>query len=513
MDANCNVIPRARKSRKRADEEKKQRAEAVEEKQVADEQKQVSHEQKQRREEAVEEKRLAHEEKREAKAKDIVRRFVDKTRKNVQKKKSDERKKKLKAAEVIQRFIAKTKHIRRAEFLKAVCSDSGVCLAFGTERAKIKKHFNGFVNFDYVKSITPIGAVSVNGFIRDIRYVHGQYVANAILKSSANEIADNLLYEYIVGKALNEYIDHYPCFVETYGCFNYESETDWTNMKFNPTVDILKNKLKLVSQGDIDLNNFAKEACAKPTNISILIQHFKGVKSVQDMVSNKSFRDHELLNVLLQVYIPLSILQDKFTHYDLHGNNVLLYEPVKDGYIHYHYHLSPNTIDFKSKYIAKIIDYGRSYFNKSAAVNSKKIYDNVCKESECKTTCGDEKGFEWFNNRYLDESYWISSQQRNKSHDLRLLNILKEDGNIGYNTTRANVLNIVQYAHNYGTPELNNSGLPFSINNVEDAKTQIIECMLKIKGSIGYLDVYSDASKKIGDLHIYLDKPMRFVKA
>ena len=71
-----------------------------------------------------------------------------------------------------------------------------------------------------------------------------------------------------------------------------------------------------------------------------------------------SFMNHELLYILYQIYAPLSILSDSFTHYDLNTNNVRLYIPEPKKHIEYHYHYPDRVVKFNSKYIVKIIDYG-----------------------------------------------------------------------------------------------------------------------------------------------------------
>jgi len=115
-----------------------------------------------------------------------------------------EKDKKTRAREIIGRFMKKTKHRRKAMFLRAVCLDSGVCLAFGTYANEIKKHFGGFVHFEYAKApIKRIGVPSQNGFINEIQYEHRGYKSYAILKSSMKKTADNLMYEYLVGQYVN----------------------------------------------------------------------------------------------------------------------------------------------------------------------------------------------------------------------------------------------------------------------------------------------------------------------
>jgi len=81
-----------------------------------------------------------------------------------------------KERELIQKFMIKHRHKIRFEYLKAICSDSGVCIAFGRESEKIKDFFNGFVNFDFiVKPIKKIGEPSTNGFVHEIKYEREGY--------------------------------------------------------------------------------------------------------------------------------------------------------------------------------------------------------------------------------------------------------------------------------------------------------------------------------------------------
>jgi len=94
-------------------------------------------------------------------------------------------------------------HKRRAFFLKAVCSNSGVCLAFGKETAKINQHFD-FASFNYMTKATTFGEYSANAFVKLIEYQNEGYLANAILKSSIKSTSDNLYYEYLVGQFINK---------------------------------------------------------------------------------------------------------------------------------------------------------------------------------------------------------------------------------------------------------------------------------------------------------------------
>jgi hypothetical protein len=101
------------------------------------------------------------------------------------------------------------------------------------------------------------------------------------------------------------------------------------------------------------------------------------------MLKIDGFIDNDLINVLYQIYMPLSTIANEFTHYDLHKGNVVIYEPKKGYYIDYTYILNDETkVEFKSRYIAKIIDYGRSFFDdptkQDATGSSKSIKKIIC---------------------------------------------------------------------------------------------------------------------------------------
>jgi len=428
---------------------------------------------------------------------------------------------------VIQRFMNKTKHRRKAMFLRAVCLDSGVCLAFGNYNNEIKKHFGGFANFEYATApIKRIGSPSANGFINEIQYDHRGYKAYAVLKSSVRPGADNLMYEYMVGQYVNKLNKRFPCFVETYGYYIYDDKMKvntkgvWTflkDSKVTANMDTIKKGLLLQKTTD-----YAK-ACKQSKLLAILIQHLKGIVPIRDRFRSPRFVTYELANVLFQIYMPFAMISSSFTHYDLHHENVNVYEPEKDSYIHFHYHMDGGQeYSFKSKYIAKIIDYGRSYFkDEETGVDSKKIYTDLCKEPKCKPECGINKGFSWLANSPVpSSSYWIISQKRNKSHDLRLLNEVKIG--IKANTTDQylsnglkSVLQILKYDKHYGTPEMT-QGFPNAIQNVYDAALALGNIISLPEQIQQNEDIYRGKTK-LGDLHIYCGKdnttPMRFVKA
>jgi len=437
------------------------------------------------------------------------------------------------AAKTVGKFINKTGSKRKAVFLNTICPDSGVCIAFGKERNKILDFFNGFTTFEYLKGVKAIGSDSVNGFVKELEYEHGGYKAYAILKSSRNKIADNLIYEYFVGLYLNKLAEKVPCFIETYGHFRYKPdryfESDMFRENFKnekPGFTDLKKILIPHEPGKIDHGN----SCEDSINQCILIQHVKGAKTIADKVF-KDVPDHDFimndfLYVIYQVYYALAKFSTVFTHYDLHPDNVVLYKPVEGKYIQFHYYLSPNEppLSFKSQYIAKIIDYGRSYISTYRKYNSKTYYDKLCAIESCNydnEECGDESGYGWLVPPPTKDNYYICSSVNNPSHDLRLLNDLfpempwnKEPfkSNLRIRSIIKNILGRIRYEDKYGTPPVTGKGYGPVIDDVADAEIHIRRAVLMADQNQANNDYYS-GMEKLGDLHVYGNKPMKFIPA
>jgi hypothetical protein len=408
--------------------------------------------------------------------------------------------KKTRAARTLKNFMFRKKHKITAEFLKHICSDSGVCIAFGTKSDKIKKFFNNFTNFDYAVNRRRIGAPSNNGFIYEIEYKHQNYFAHAILKSSVRTDSDNLMYEYKVGQTVNRFNKHFPCFVETYGVYKYNTDAGWRNSQNGISINKLQNILTQYPRTDY------KDSCINSRYISILIQHIKDAPTIHSKSVSQEFKENDLLYCLYQIYYTLSMLSNDFTHYDLHSNNVLLYKPVNGKYIQYHYHLPDGTIvSFKSRYIVKIIDYGRSYVNGSMV-----DYKQICRIKECEPNCGYSKGYSWMSPKH--HPYSINSSLLNKSHDLRLMNLVKQT--IGISIQLRDIIDRVVYNSEYGTPSNPTMGYPNRINNVMDAE-RLLRDMVLDPYEIQQNTLYHDASfTKLGDLHVHgLLQEMEYIPA
>ena len=419
---------------------------------------------------------------------------------------------------------------KRALFLNTICSDSGICLAFGKEDAKIKRFFDGFNTFTYTQPvIRRVGAVSANGFVNMLEYNRSNYRSHAILKSSTKTNGDNLYYEFLVGYYfINNQKRKFPCFVETYGLFKYIDVDKWKDMQ-TENKNISNLNTYLISLDKHDPGNISK-SCENSKLMTVLIENIKGAKTVNDMLKDPKFVEFDLIGVLFQVYAPLSHLAREFTHYDLHTSNVLVHCPFNENkYIMFHYHLqNGETITFKSKYIAKIIDYGRSFYtNKPGSqlspndfnYSSKKVIEKVCTIAECNkgnTKCGKNLGYQWLTYPSKSNNFFISAKTNNISHDLRFLNIVykvfqklnTKKGPIGF---LVNLFNKIIYSGTYGTQQIETRGYKIgnnynnkTINNVYDAFDAIMESiripMEKIRN-----DEYYKYHTKVGDLHIYFD--------
>ena len=461
-------------------------------------------------------------------AEKVIQRFL------LKHKKSDKTLKNTKATEKIQRFMRRTTQKRRARFLKAICKDSGVCIAFGTENKKINDFFNHFINFDFVKRIKRIGMPSENGFVNEIEYKKYNYLAHAVLKSSTSERADNLAYEYLVGQFINKKTNQFPCFLETHGLYQYTAEYKWHHVKNTKLIqgNVLKDSLQLMDDFDAGI------ACQNSKFLAILIQHIKNAETLGSFLEknnvNLPFLANELTAVLYQIYFPLSKMASEFTHYDLHTNNVLLYTPVKGKYIHYHYHFSDKiVVEFYSTYIAKIIDYGRSYFKDGVNSSTKLVDDELCPNSDCDPNCGEDYGFYWLDKNKSAQNYFINSYQNNQSHDLRLMRtadislqeqikpmIQQLKTNVYYQTyiePIANLLKKTKYGVGiknendkfYGTKPNLTPGIPNYINNVKDAEKGL-RTILTNSDYKKLLQSNIQNKEKLGDLHVYHDRHMRF---
>lgn len=360
----------------------------------------------------------------------------------------------------------------RTYYLKGMCSDSGVCIAFDKEMDKIKKYFDNFTNFSLVNTdeIVKIGGDSVNGSVWLLPYEKNEYKSEAIMKiphkSKTTHQNDNVVFEYINGNFLNQLNDYFPCLVLSYGLFS----TNTTSKSGFPNT---LNNYNYINYGSTKKKDLIGNSCNNPTSFSILVQYFKDSVTMNDYLKNKNgvYDFEELIKCLFQIYFFLHNTRETFTHNDLHTNNVLMYEPVKGKKIHYTYTLEcGETIEFTSSFMPKIIDYGRCY-----TLYSKPLYPLLCKVCN---NCGISEGYTFFKNNHPNNlPQHMSSLYPNVSQDLRLYVGVQQQ------IKNKHTLKPCLFEKQFGTPAItqNDSGYGKYIGNVTDCYHELINELKKIK--------------------------------
>lgn len=341
-----------------------------------------------------------------------------------------------------------------------------------------------FNTFKYIKSIKKLtdDEDSQNGFICDLTYARHNIEGHAILKCSQRRRADNLVYEYWAGLFVNNLVKKYPCFLETYGLFQFKNERSWRYISSTPKGDNIQNmgEFELVCQPPKNCN--VDDLCVRAKHYSVLIQYIEqptGYGEFLKTILQESFHKRlsgqdkfDLMTTLHTVYYTLSSLQPEFTHYDLHQNNVVIYKPFGDQkQIRYIYHLKDGTsLTYCSEYMTKILDYGRAYF----AGNGRYI-KFVRSHPNCnsgKEEYGDDSGFEFHTFPTCDGAgYWICPSQPSASHDLRLL---KHVQGILQDMKNSPLDRQIKYDHMFGTPSIKSStdGQITSVTHAHDFLAQ-----------------------------------------
>jgi hypothetical protein len=182
-----------------------------------------------------------------------------------------------------------------------------------------------------------------------------------IIKTSQNNKADNLAYEYLVGEWLNQYTSKYDCFLRTYTLYYTDTQTIYQTSKYTKIKNLLENRDKKIKNlaktyknTSQDVGDIRSIICGPHTNL-LLVQEFVKGRTFYDYLTEKTLSEHDILCILYQIYYPLSQLVEKdFYHGDLHVKNVLIKEvPYKNTY---------NGFKINCNYRAYMIDYGRSIY-------------------------------------------------------------------------------------------------------------------------------------------------------
>ena len=302
--------------------------------------------------------------------------------------------------------------------LKMLCVKDKDCL---DSHPHIMNSIFDFLNFSKVVELKRIGAASANGFVHRLTYkgvlktpIPEHVETYTILKSSANEISDNLSYEYFAGLFVNSCDKLYPCFLHTYGMFKYTSKSSWSTAARTQFLDEERIQsehyfanLKL----ECSINCLdAIKICEEHERYALLLQYIEDPISLHTYIHSPTAQGYDLMCILFIVYMALDKVKHSFTHYDLHSNNILLFTPYgNDKYIEYTYHLEDGTdLRFSTIFAVKIIDYGRSYYE-----GNDKYFMKL--DHECGTKELQSIGFDY---HYMCDDYYICSRKLNVSSKL-----------------------------------------------------------------------------------------------
>lgn len=408
-----------------------------------------------------------------------------------------------------------------------VCGNGGFCHSFNkTGSEDLKRIFNGYTDFDLINKHEKLNE-GANGAVEKIVYKKNDLKSVAILKTSLKNNADNLVYEYIVGKCfINRIKNCFPCFCETYALYS-------SFKGFGKDDRRMKNTIMT--------DELLKVSCSNPSQFAVLTEYVESEKTLYSLFRNKKDSDEKILYCMFQVYFALAALRKNFTHYDLHASNVIVYEPKPGHYIEYKYEFSDNTtVSFKSRYCVKIIDYGRCFFdntnlfgyktNASISANRKdepvdsnafvsppspsfmssrvlheklKTFRQECLlEGKKEGYYGEDiNGYTFYFKEKRTESDWrntlrINFDNKNESYDLKLFENIYGNKDVQY---QLNGWEILKSGLLRGSFERND------VSNVYDACQLLAERIKQPKETYENNAMYPSEFNKIGELIVYSD--------
>lgn len=246
------------------------------------------------------------------------------------------------------------------------------------------KKFKFFKDFKLISDCRIIGAGNGSfGNLLNVELTQKNGHKRQIAMKLYNGKGPNLLYEYKVGLFLNRIGLRFPCFIETFHLHAFESENiakefailfkEFAESKSKEFAG--KEKLLSVLQHPrhvpkTQITNYCKE----PNRLAITLQLLMNGKTLFEFYeifyknnNLQRFLETELFIVLFQVYGPLASLHDKYTHYDLHENNVMLATMPK---MNFHYHYNQKWLSFSCNNVVKMIDYSFGYYYDTHQNNS-----------------------------------------------------------------------------------------------------------------------------------------------
>ena len=332
-----------------------------------------------------------------------------------------------------------------------ICVDPQSCAATGRRVREITNLFR-FTDLSGVTKIHRVGKTSNNAGVYCLTYSKDvgstTYIAYAVLKTTLDLRSDNLAYEYAIGLYINGLIERdFPCFLQTYGLYRYESSEAKGRSRITPLDGLRQIKLNV------------GESCDYNDRQALLIQYLPHAKLLEEFKFDAAFVRNDLVKILYQAYAVLAYLAQEFTHYDLHSGNMMIYEMQAPRQFYY------GPVAFTSKFLTKIIDYGRCYGPPSTSMKHR-----ACAECD---VCGRTRGY-WFTGDFREADFHIDAAQPNYSHDLIYLKHLKKDWGAKIKLVHPalyDVLRRVRHDYTYGTLPRESDGT--HVNNVMDAAREL----------------------------------------
>ena len=279
------------------------------------------------------------------------------------------------------------------------CSNINVCLNFGFANKQIIEFLSTLKHLKVINKIAKLTSQNRNGIIHTLTSHYREFTCNSILKSykindvtskEKNYTNDNLLYEFLIGKSINNF-KITPNFIETLNLYKYNSKM--SHRIFIKTTDkdlstsYLAENLSIIKQEEIErsLPDIIKDSCSNPELYCVESLYVSSMRPLHSFSSFQtpdftSFWEQYAITTLFQTYSTLFYYRNIFSHNDLHPQNVLC--AYDENYIFRFVYTQTNLrkqILFYSPYLVKIIDYGRCVVKET----SDYLFSEIIKHTEC----------------------------------------------------------------------------------------------------------------------------------
>ena len=417
------------------------------------------------------------------------------------------------------------------------------------------EYFQNLKNYNSMVKRLDTDLTNSNGFIYKLNYVaSSKQIYSVILKTTQHQESDNLVYEYLVGQCIYEYSKYYPCFAKTYLIGMFLDTAKYNTFMRQSISKPLDTYIKPIDPRNIE--NLVINGCKFNEFLTLFTQYIPFKYNFNDYLKNFTYRDnvlkkwvlrnefifklYEITVILHMVYQLLSSFADKFTHYDLHMENIILVEVPDNNFIHTVFHYPDGRVlHYNMCYIPVIIDYGHCFVNckqiNESLANSEEIMKIVCNNDSqrnrenpsCPVICGNRSGYHYSSDLDKTGTFTSASAQtnfidytrKNISHDCRLLHELlyyfdfdrlPKENFIVQQLVIGIFENLTRMDDRFGTHEdAELSGI--NINNVIIAASKLTDIITQPKFNI-YNDSLLAKKKLYGTLNIWTDlsRPFQF---